>query len=101
LITQPPPLRTGPTARERRRPEQASPYASKPTSDCSATATAHVPPELACRYETICETCSCYAPTNAFRDTLQNQHDDADAHGDPHRQQVYATILSDLDHVAS
>jgi integrase len=59
------------------------------------------PNELACRYETICETCSCYAPTNAFRDTLQNQHDDADTHGDNHRKDVYATILLDLDKTAS
>jgi integrase len=57
--------------------------------------------ELACRYETICETCSCFAPTIAFRDTLQNQHDDADTHDDTHRKQIYATILSDLDKAAS
>ncbi|MGZ6790391.1 MAG: hypothetical protein ACXVGQ_10750 [Mycobacteriaceae bacterium] len=35
------------------------------------------PTELGCRYETICETCSFFATTIAFRDTLQDQHDDA------------------------
>ena len=58
------------------------------------------PTELGCRYETICETCSFFAPTIAFRDTLQNQHDDADAHGDSHRQQIYAKLLNDLDETA-
>jgi len=59
------------------------------------------PAELGCRYETICEACTFFAPTIAFRDTLKKQHDDADAHGDSHRQQVYAKILSDLDETAS
>jgi len=40
-------------------------------------------------------------PTIAFRDTLKKQHDDADAHGDSHRQQVFAKILSDHDETAS
>ena len=55
------------------------------------------PAELGCRYETICETYSFFAPTIAFRDTLQNQHDDAQAHGETHRQSIYSTILKRLD----
>ena len=59
------------------------------------------PTELGCRYETICETCSFFSPTIAFRDTLQAQHDDAAEHGDIHRQDVYAKILTGLDGNAS
>jgi site-specific recombinase XerD len=59
------------------------------------------PAELGCRYETICETCSFFAPTIAFRDTLQNQHDDAEAQGETNRQNVYLKILTDLDDPAS
>ena len=59
------------------------------------------PTELGCRYETICETCSFFAPNIGFRDTLQAQHDDAADHGDTHRQNVYAKILTGLDGTAS
>lgn len=59
------------------------------------------PAELGCRYETICETCSFFAPTIAFRETLQNQHDNAHARGETRRQDVYATILNRLDKPAS
>lgn len=59
------------------------------------------PAELGCRYETICESCSFFAPTIAFRDTLQNQHEDAQARGETHRQEVYAGVLKRLDESAS
>jgi integrase/recombinase XerD len=59
------------------------------------------PEDLGCRYETICETCSFFTPTIAFRDGLQAQHDDAARHGDDHRQNVYAKILTALDGAAS
>lgn len=59
------------------------------------------PAELGCRYETICETCSFFAPTIAFRDTLQNQHDDAQAQGETHRQDIYTKILKKLDETAT
>ncbi len=59
------------------------------------------PEQLGCRYETICESCSFFAPTIAFRDTLQNQHDDAHAHGESHRQEIYANILKRLDDPAT
>ena len=59
------------------------------------------PTELGCRYETICESCSSFAATIESRDTLQNQRDDAHAHGDTHRQDVYAAILNRLDQTAT
>jgi integrase len=55
------------------------------------------PTELGCRYETICETCTFFAPTITFRDTLQNQHDDAQTRGETHRQGIYANLLDRLD----
>lgn len=55
------------------------------------------PAELGCRYETICETCTFFAPTIAFRDTLQNQLDDAKTRGETHRQNAYANLLDRLD----
>ena len=59
------------------------------------------PEELGCRYETICESCSFFATTIAFRATLQDQHNDAHTHGETHRQDVYANILKRLDKPAS
>lgn len=59
------------------------------------------PAELGCRYETICETCSFFAPTIAFRDTIQNQLDDAHTQGETRRKDVYANILKRLDEPAS
>jgi integrase/recombinase XerD len=55
------------------------------------------PRDLACRYETICETCTFFVPTIAFRDQLQAQHDDAARHGDEQRQSVYANLLTEID----
>jgi hypothetical protein len=59
------------------------------------------PTARGCRYEPICETCSIFATTIAFRDTLQDQHADAHTRGDEHRQRIYAAILDQLDHAAS
>lgn len=55
------------------------------------------PRDLECRYETMCETCSFFVPTIAFRDQLQAQHEDAVHHGDEHRQQAYQKLLSRLE----
>lgn len=55
------------------------------------------PAELGCRSETMCETCTRFATTIAFCNTLQNQRDNADAQGDTQRQHIYAKILKDLD----
>jgi len=59
------------------------------------------PTALGCRYETICETCSFFATTIAFRGTLQNQHDNAHTRGEERKQHIYAAILEKLDDAAS
>ena len=55
------------------------------------------PQALGCRYETICQTCAFFATTIEFRDTLTAQRDDARRHADTTREQVYDTILANLD----
>lgn len=55
------------------------------------------PRDVGCRYETICETCTFFVPTIAFRDQIQAQHNDATHHDDEQRQQVYANLLDKLD----
>jgi site-specific recombinase XerD len=55
------------------------------------------PRDVACRYETICETCTFFVPTIAFRDQLQAQHDDAVQHGDHQRQEAYANLLNKIE----
>ena len=54
------------------------------------------PQALGCRYETICQTCTFFATTIEFRDTLTAQRDDARQHADTTREQVYDTILANL-----
>lgn len=58
------------------------------------------PRDLECRYETMCETCSFFVPTIAFRDQLQAQHQDAVHHGDQQRQQAYQKLLNRLEQEA-
>ena len=55
------------------------------------------PRDVGCRYETICETCTFFVPTIAFRDQLQAQHDDAARLGDEQRQHVYANLLDKIE----
>lgn len=55
------------------------------------------PRDVACRYETICETCSFFVPTIVFRDQIQAQHQDAIGHGDEQRQKIYANLLRQLE----
>jgi integrase len=55
------------------------------------------PRDVGCRYETICETCTFFVPTIAFRDQIQAQHNDATQHGDEQRQQAYANLLNKLE----
>ena len=55
------------------------------------------PRDVACRYETICETCSFFVPTIVFRDQIQAQHQDAIGHGDEQRQKIYADLLKQLE----
>ena len=55
------------------------------------------PPELDCAFESICETCTFFQTTIAFRPTLQAQHDDAHAKGQTHRAQLFGKLLNDLE----
>jgi hypothetical protein len=59
------------------------------------------PAELDCAFESICETCTFFQTSIAFRPTLQAQHDDAIAHQQDHRGQLFASLLARLDQDAS
>jgi site-specific recombinase XerD len=52
------------------------------------------PPQLDCAFESICETCSYFQTSIAFRPTLQAQHDDAITKHQDHRGQLFATLLA-------
>ncbi|HEY3261190.1 MAG TPA: tyrosine-type recombinase/integrase [Pseudonocardiaceae bacterium] len=55
------------------------------------------PPELDCRFESICESCTFFATTIEFRPTLQRQRDDAAAKHQHDRQQLFDRLLTELD----
>lgn len=59
------------------------------------------PPQLDCAFESICETCSYFQTSIEFRPTLQAQHDHAAAHSQDHRQQLFASLLAQVDQDAS
>jgi site-specific recombinase XerD len=59
------------------------------------------PPELDCAFESICETCTFFQTSIAFRPTLQAQHDHATAHNQDHRGQLFASLLARIDKDAS
>jgi hypothetical protein len=59
------------------------------------------PAELDCAFESICETCTYFQTTIAFRPTLQAQHDDAIARCQHHRGQLFASPLARIDQDAS
>jgi len=59
------------------------------------------PPDLDCTFESVCETCTFFQTTIAFRPTLQAQHDHAATHDQTARQQLFAGLLDDLDESAS
>ena len=59
------------------------------------------PPELGCAFESICETCTFFQTSIEFRPALQAQHDHAAAHSQQHRQQLFASLLAQLDQDAS
>jgi site-specific recombinase XerD len=56
------------------------------------------PPELDCTFDAVCENCSFFQTTIAFRPTLQHQHDDAATKGQTARQNLFAGLLNQLDH---
>ena len=59
------------------------------------------PPELDCAFESICETCTFFQTSIAFRPTLQAQHDDAITRHQDHRGQLFAALLARVDQDAS
>jgi hypothetical protein len=59
------------------------------------------PPQLDCAFESICETCTYFQTSIEFRPTLQAQHDHAAAHSQNHRQQLFASLLTQADQDAS
>ena len=59
------------------------------------------PAELDCAFESICETCTFFQTSIAFRPTLQAQHDDAITRHQDHRGQLFATLLARVDQDAS
>jgi site-specific recombinase XerD len=59
------------------------------------------PPELDCAFESICETCTFFQTSIAFRPTLQAHHDDAIARHQDHRGQLFASLLARVDQDAS
>jgi site-specific recombinase XerD len=59
------------------------------------------PPELDCAFESICETCTFFQTSIAFRPTLAAQHDDALTKNQTHRGQLFASLLARIDQDAS
>jgi site-specific recombinase XerD len=59
------------------------------------------PAELDCAFESICETCTFFQTSIAFRPALQAQHDDAIARQQDPRAQLFASLLARVDQDAS
>ncbi|WP_328291236.1 site-specific integrase [Kineococcus sp. NBC_00420] len=59
------------------------------------------PPALDCTFESVCETCTFFQTSIAFRPTLQAQYDHAAEHDQQGRQQLFAGLLRGLDQPAS
>jgi site-specific recombinase XerD len=59
------------------------------------------PPELDCAFEAICETCTFFQTSIEFRPTLQQQHDHAACHSQPHRADLFNQLLTRIDNQAS
>jgi hypothetical protein len=59
------------------------------------------PAELDCSFETICEGCGFFATTVEFKPTLQRQADDAAAHDQEGRAELYQRLVAGIDEAAS
>ena len=59
------------------------------------------PVETDCHFESICESCTFFVTTIAFRPTLQAQRDDAATKGQIARQHIFDGLLDRLDKDAS
>ena len=54
------------------------------------------PPELDCRYESICETCTHYQTDLSFQPVLLRQRDHALQHDQDRRADIYSHLLDNL-----
>jgi integrase/recombinase XerD len=54
------------------------------------------PVEMDCHFESICESCTFFVTTNAFRPTLQLQRDDAASKGQVGRLRIFDGLLARL-----
>jgi site-specific recombinase XerD len=59
------------------------------------------PAELDCAFESICENCTFFQTSIAFRPTLQNQHDDAATKHQSGREQLFQQLLNTIEQDAS
>ena len=59
------------------------------------------PAELDCSFETICEGCGFFSTTIEFKPTLQRQADDAAAHDQPGRAELYQRLADSVTEEAS
>jgi site-specific recombinase XerD len=59
------------------------------------------PPELDCAFEAICETCTFFQTSIEFRPILQRQRDHAADNGQPHRADLFNSLLTRIDDKAS
>jgi hypothetical protein len=55
------------------------------------------PVSLDCQFETICERCGFYDTGPQFTEILRRQHNDAVAHGDLQRTEVFTSLLDNID----
>ncbi|HEY5201707.1 MAG TPA: site-specific integrase [Acidothermaceae bacterium] len=59
------------------------------------------PAELDCTFEAVCENCTFFQTSIAFRPVLQAQHDDAAAKNQTGRQHLFSELLANLHEDAS
>jgi site-specific recombinase XerD len=59
------------------------------------------PPELDCTFEAVCENCTFFQTSIAFRPVLQAQHDDAATKNQTGRQHLFSELLARLHEDAS
>jgi integrase len=59
------------------------------------------PAELDCSFETMCEGCGFFSTTVEFKSTLQRQADDAAAHDQEGRAELYQRLVDGIEEAAS
>ena len=87
---------TRPAARRRHRTRRW-PGCAASTTACSATATAPDPPSWTAPSSPSARPARFFQTSIEFRPTLQAQHDDAAAHGQTRRQELFARLIHQTD----